>query len=386
MSQNNEITSKRPLRVLHIAFTMKARGTETWLMNILRHVNRREFQMDFITVKGERGFYDEEIRSLGANLYPCTHPDQKFTFLKDLRKVIKEKGPYDIIHAHPYTISGLIMALAKWQKIAVRITHSHTDRREAVQDKSILRRIYICFMKKLILLFSTYRIAVSKSAALSLFGKNSKNLSIMHCGINLEPFENMEKEDVRTSFNIPKDRKIIGHIGGFNEEKNHQFLLSTFVSLLKSAPDLHLLLAGDGPLRQSIEQQTHDLNIQDHVTFVGIQRDIAPFLNIMDVFVFPSLFEGLGLALIEAQAAGVPVIASVHVPTEAVVIDCLVEFLPLGDADQWQESIVKILQKEPVSQSDALDRIKSSDFNIVRNIEELTALYKTLCTSHKRRG
>ncbi len=386
MSPNNETASKRPLRVLHIAFTMNARGTETWLMNVLRHIDRTCFQMDFVTVKGEQGLYDDEIKSLGANLHPCTHSDNKLSFLKDLSKIIKEKGPYDIIHAHPYALSGLIMLIAKWYKIPVRIVHSHTDRRAVSNDRNPLRKTYIWLMKKLININATYKLAVSEASALSLFGENSKNLSIMHCGINIKPFRDNIEADIRTSFNIPKEKQIIGHIGGFNEEKNHQFLVAIFAELLTQNLNLHLLLIGDGPLRKNIEQQVSKLGLKNNVTFTGVQQNIVPFLKIMDVFAFPSHFEGLGLAVVEAQAAGLPVIASDFIPFEASVIPELMEFLPLSEEKEWKSAITKALNNKPISSEEALKRIKNSDFNIEQNIKALSTLYTQLCTSVDKEG
>lgn len=383
MPPDSKTTENKPLRVLHIAFTMHARGTETWLMNVMRRIDPRRIHMDFVTIDDEAGLYDQEIKDLGGTLHACPHPKNKGAFLRAFRNVLQKHGPYDVVHAHPYTLSGLIMLQAKRAGVPVRITHSHTDRRKAQRDKSFSRRFYTALMKLMIKRLSTCGLAASESAAVSLFGRNwhkDKRWNVMYCGIDLDPFEKSPPENLKERLGIPSGARVMGHVGGFHFEKNHDFLLRLFIHMAEKDLKLMLLLVGDGPLKKHLEEEVTRLGIDERVVFTGPRQDISDLLSIMDIFVFPSLFEGLGLALIEAQAAGVPCLVSDVVPREASVNDRLVTFMPLGDdIELWSKAARHILAQEKVDKNKELNVIKSSEFNIKHNVTMLIELYETLC-------
>tara|TARA_B100000508_G_scaffold132421_1_gene121350 strand:- start:674 stop:1855 length:1182 start_codon:yes stop_codon:yes gene_type:complete len=383
MTQNHQRGVSKPLKILHIAFTMHARGTETWLMNVLRRIDKNRFQFDFLTVEGEKGIYDQEILDLGGKLHACPHPGNKGAFLRGLRKILQEKGPFDVIHAHPYTLSGLALMQGARAGIPVRIVHSHTDRRKARRDKSVIRRAYIGAMKKLISRTATYGLAASDDAAVSLFGKNwnkDPRWNIMHCGIDLEPFKKTKtKEAMRKSLGIPQQAHVMGHVGSFHFEKNHEFLLHLFEKMAKSDLKLHLILVGDGPLKQKYEDRVKTLNLEKRVIFTGVRSDVPDLLKAMDIFVFPSLFEGLGLAVVEAQAAGLPCLVADTVPQEASIVDGAVEFLPLENADeQWVKAIKEKFEGNRIDAARALNQVSSTPFNIDHNVTMLMELYDTL--------
>jgi glycosyltransferase involved in cell wall biosynthesis len=383
MNQKNQRGVSRPLKILHIAFTMHARGTETWLMNVLRRIDKSRFQLDFLTVDGERGVYDPEIQALGGTLYSCPHPDNKGAFLRGLREVLETKGPFDVVHAHPYTLSGLALMQAARAGVPVRIVHSHTDRRKARRDKSICRRAYIGAMKKLIGRTATYGLAASKDAAVSLFGKRwDKNprWNVMHCGIDLEPFKKAKsKREIRLELGVPQEAHVMGHVGSFHFEKNHEFLFHLFEKMATSDLKLHLVLVGDGPLKEKYQDRVKTLNLEKRVIFTGVRADIPDLLKAMDVFVFPSLFEGLGLAIVEAQAAGLPCLVADSVPQEASVVDGAVTFLPLENSEnQWIKAIKAALSAQEIDPERALMQVASSPFNIEHNVTMLMALYETL--------
>ncbi|NCO03734.1 MAG: glycosyltransferase family 1 protein [Alphaproteobacteria bacterium] len=374
--------SQRPLRILHVAFTMHARGTETWLMNVLRRIDRNRFQLDFLTIKDEEGFYDKEIKALGGNLLACPHPSNKGAFLRGLKEVL-EKNNYDIVHAHPYTLSGLVLMQAARANVPVRIVHSHTDRRKATRDKSFLKQLYIKSMKKVLSKTATYGLAASGDAAKSLFGdkwKNDPRWNVMYCGIDLEPFKKMKsKKEIRTELGIPEKADVIGHVGGFHFEKNHEFLIDRFITLSKKNMRLHLLLVGDGPLKERMIDKVRTSGLEGRVTFTGTRGDISNVLSAMDLFVFPSLFEGLGLAVVEAQAAGLRCLVSDTLPYEVEVVEGAVEFLPLdNNEDNWEKIILERLQTTGIDRGRALAQIESSPFNIQHNVTMLMDLYETL--------
>jgi len=378
----------KPLKILHIAFTMHARGTETWLMNILRRIDRTRFQLDFLTIKGEEGFYDKEIKALGGTLHACTHPDQKPRFLREFRDVL-EKGDYDVIHAHPYTLSGLLLMQAARAKVPVRIVHSHTDRRKVSRDKAIVKRLYTASMKRLITKTATYGLAASEDAALSLFGnkwQKDSRWNVMYCGVDLNPFKKPKtKTAMRKELGIPPKADVMGHVGGLHFEKNHDFLIDQFIALSKKNMRLHLLLVGDGPLKERLKEKIETASLRDRVTMTGARNDVADLMAAMDVFVFPSLFEGLGLAVIEAQAAGLPCIISDQLPDEVEVVEGAIDRLPLNDSfDQWQKIIQERMQDSQIDKKRALAQVEASPFNIDHNVLMLSELYQTLCGKQGR--
>ena len=181
---------------------------------------------------------------------------KKGAFLRGLRKILQEEGPFDIIHAHPYTLSGLILLQAQRAKIPVRIVHSHTDRRKVSRDKGVHRRVYTMLMKALLHKTATYGLAASKDAALSLFGQNWQKdwrWNVMYCGIDLTPFHKaLNKQEMRENLGISSESRVIGHVGSLHFEKNHEFILMLFRKLAQQDLKTHLLLVGDGPLREGL--------------------------------------------------------------------------------------------------------------------------------------
>lgn len=352
-------------------------------MNVLRRIDKSRFQLDFLTVEGERGVYDPEIKQLGGHLYSCPHPSNKGAFLRGLREVLEKNGPFDVIHAHPYTLSGLVLMQAARAGVPVRIVHSHTDRRKVRRDKSLFRRLYIAGMKKLIRRTATYGLAASQDAATSLFGtdwEKDPRWNVMYCGIDLAPFYKAQsKKQVRQSLGIPRDAHVMGYVGSFHFEKNHDFLFQLFEKMATRDLKLHLLLVGDGPLKKNYEERVKTLNLEGRVIFTGVRADVPDLLKAMDVFLFPSLFEGLGLAVVEAQAAGLPCIVADTVPKEADVVEGAVTFLPLENADEaWMAEIKNHFGAERIDAQRALDQVASSPFNIDHNVTMLMALYETL--------
>lgn len=384
MTDHNKTARDKPIRVLHIAFTMKARGTETWLMHLLRRIDRTRIHMDFVTTEGQKGFYDDEIKALGSTLYPLPPPSERKEFIKAFRALLKS-NKYDIVHAHPYTFSGLIMHEAWKANVPVRITHSHTDRRTVDAKESIWKRIYYVFMKRIIHKCSTHRLAASLAAALSLFGKRwqqDPNSHLLYCGIDLLPFENTDKSVTRTSLSIPEDVKVVGHVGGLYEEKNHKFILNVFSKLNN---DHYLLLVGAGPLHKKLEEQAIALGIEDRVIFTGARNDVPSLLSLMNVFIFPSTFEGLGLSLVEAQAAGKYCVISNMIPRDAIINPDLVQRLSLtDDIVLWMRQIETFLQQKPYSKSMALSVAQSSVFNIEKNVAAISDLYESAVTEEKQ--
>ncbi len=371
-----------PLRILHVVGGMDRGGTETWLMHVLRHLDRDRFQMDFLVYTDQQYAYTDEIQALGGRILSCPTPAKPWLFAANFQKILRDNDPYDIIHVHVHLFSGYVLHLARQAGIGARIVHSHIDTSSIESTASWQRKFYNALMKWSIDKNSTAGLAASQMAAIDLFGSSWKYDSrwqTLHCGVDLAPFSApIETTNIRTQLGIPADAFVIGHVGRFESQKNHQFLIEIVAEIAKIEPNLRLILVGVGSLRAAIEEQVMQMGLSEKVMFLGTRPDVPQLMrSLMDVFLFPSRYEGLGLVLVEAQAAGLPCIFSDVVPPEADLVKPLVQRLSLAQsASDWAE-IVLATQNDRclISQSDALDLVSATAFNINVSVRELTDFY-----------
>lgn len=370
------------IRVLNVVGGMNRGGIETWLMNVLRHVDRDHFKIDFLVHTTEPGIYDYEIRELGSQIFPCTHPSKPWIYASNFQKILCEHGSYDIIHSHVHHFNGYVLYLAKKIGIPVRIAHTHTDTSSKDSTTGLPRRLYLSLMQRWIARYATLGLGASSKAAIALFGSINRpdfHWQTFYCGVNLEAFHSVvDPVDIRYELGIPADAFVIGHVGRFVEPKNHIFLIEIAAEIVKYEPKVRLLLVGDGPLRSEIEAKVEQLGLTNIVIFAGMRSDVPQLmLGAMDVFLLPSLYEGLGLVLIEAQAAGLPCIFSDVVPEEASIVKPLIKKLPLSySASKWAQVILKERNSCLIDQENALRFVKSSPFNIELSFKELEVIYK----------
>ena len=362
---------------------MNRGGVETWLMHVLRHIDRERFHMDFLVHTEKPGAYDEEIRSLGAEIIPCPNPSSRpWTYARNFKRILREQGPYNVVHSHVHNFSGYVLRLARQEGIPIRISHSHTVTSRSDEKAGAARRIYLSAMKRWIDKHSTLGLAASRKAASALFGpgwQTDPRWRVLYYGVDPEPFQaTVDPVAVRAELGIPKDAFVVGHVGSFREPKNHTFLVRVAAEVAKREPNMRLLLIGDGPLYPTIEQQVTDLGIADKVVFAGLRADIPRLmLGAMDVFVFPSVYEGLGLVGVEAQVAGLPVILSDTIPEDIEVIHSLIRRLSLSQpVSRWAEAIMEAHgATNKANRPDTLGLLEQSRFNIWRTVKELEGCY-----------
>lgn len=333
------------MRILHVVGKLDRGGAETWLVQVLRHIDRKKYQMDFLVHTTDPGAYDEEVRALGSRIIPCLSPSMPAQYAHRFRRILRRDGPYDAIHTHVHHFSGYLLMLAASSAVPMRIAHSHIDTRSAESMAGAARKAYVTTMRLLIRRFATRGLAVSTEAGDDLFPKNrqmSSKWQVHHLGIDLARFSNsVDKESVRQSMGIPKDAFVVGHLGRFVEQKNHSFLVDIAQAVVRRDPRFIFLLIGDGPLRPSIEAKVANLSLEKHFIFAGVRADVPRLMKgIMDLFLFPSLYEGLPLTLLEAQAAGLRCVISDAVSTETDVISSLIVRESLTkSAEQWAQRV-----------------------------------------------
>ncbi|HIK03583.1 MAG TPA: glycosyltransferase family 1 protein [Trichormus sp. M33_DOE_039] len=382
---HQSFTQQRPIRILHVVGGMVRGGIETWLMHILRHIDRDRFQMDFLVHTTEPCAYDEEIRSLGSQIISC--PLQRkypWVYAANIKRILREFGPYDIVHSHLHHFSGYVLYLAKQAGVPVRIAHSHND--TSAQEKGLYRRWYRSFMKSLIAHNATLGCGCSYQATADLFGtqwQDDSRWQVFYFGIDLKPFENtVDRVAIRAEFGIPADAFVIGHVGRFHPQKNHRFLIEIAAEIAKREPQMRLLLLGEGYLQLEIYQKVVQMGLGDRVIFAGTRSDIPRLMmGAMDVFLLPSLHEGLPIVSIEAQAAGLPLILSDVITDELQKIKPLVQKISLSQpARVWADAVLAVRNSQSrITQTDSLAILKNSDFNISSSVQALVKTYVDEC-------
>ena len=377
----------KKIKIINVVAGMNMGGAETWLMHVLRNIDRQRFQLDFMVHITEEGKYDEEIRSLGGNIIRVRPVSDIRGYPKSVKKAFQEYGPYDIIHCHRYLGTGLLMRIAYQERVPYRVVHFHNTRYPC-SSNIVLDKLYRMLTTFWIKQYATLGLACSKDSAEWSLGRywiQDPRWKIFYCGLDFSAFhQDAEGVDIRRELGIPPESFVVGHVGRFNEQKNHRFLIQVFSELVKKLPDAYLLLVGDGPLKDEIAQVVTDAGLADRVMFAGLRNDVPRvMLGAMDAFLFPSLYEGLGLVLVEAQAAGLPCVFTDEIPQEADIVKPLINRLSLSDEPKlWAEKLIDIKQNPlAVSKSDALKIVETSDFNIQNSIKQLENIYMGLVTN-----
>ena len=268
-------------------------GVESVVMNYYRNIDRDKIQFHFLCDEDSTDIPYDEIEKLGGKVIVIPPYQKLFKYQKELYKIFKE-NKYKIVHSHINALSVFPLRIAKKAGVPIRIAHSHSTSNKKEWKKNIVKNILRPFSK----VYANKFFACTKHAGEWLFGKKiieRKELNVINNAIDLKKFEFNEKmrEDLRKEFGIKEDTIVIGHIGRFMKQKNHDFLIDVFNELIKKDENLILILIGQGPLLNDMKQKVRDLKIEDKVKFIGQVTDVEKYYNIMDVFLFPSIYEGL---------------------------------------------------------------------------------------------
>lgn len=370
--------NKQPIRVLHILGTMNRGGVETWLVRMLRQLDREKLQFDFLVHNPKAGAYDEEIRSLGSEVLVCPHLKQPWRYVHEFRRLIKEYGPYDILHSHVYLYSGLTLRLAQQAGIPGRLAHiyPHVDLKAGQLQRHAYRRL----MTHLISRHSTTVVGVSASTLESfqqICDCSRQQTSTLYCGIDLAPFQTtVDVGAVRERFGLPHDQPLVTYVARFHPHKNHLQALRVAAAFAEEGIPAHLVLAGaSGPTLEVVQAQARDLA---NVSIVVDAPDVTELMLASDVFFFPSTNEGLGVVALEAAAAGLPVVAT-DLPTirEACLPAHHRLLFPPNDDEMARKHLQAILQDDAGRATRAAEaRAWASKFSIEESLATLTGIYR----------
>lgn len=387
---------KSPIRVLHLVFDcFGPGGIETYLMNLVQQVDPSRVVMDAAVLGPPNPEWAEIWNRFGGRFIPLqTTLNQRSENIKEIRSVIRD-GNYDIVVSTRYGRSWTWLREAKKQGVPVRLFHLHNIFNNRFDPVSLLEMF---FRKRMLQHYSTHFAFCSDHVAKTMWGPKwlterdrFPNSQTVYCGIDFDAFRSLpSKAEARKILGLNKDAFILGHAGRFDKTKNHVFIIDVFEKVLKQEPRARLLFLGrhDGKSFPAVKEKIERLNLSDKVILPGFRSDVASLLPAMDVFVFPSRFEGLGLAVLEAQAAGVPFVMADTIPQEAVVIDPLFlgAFSLATSPEIWADAVLKSRFLEFPSQKECYEKMLESRFELNRAAQKFMDYYESLVDEVQRRS
>lgn len=351
----------KPIRILQIVPNMQSGGLENLIMNIYRNIDRNRVQFDFLVHYKEKKFFDDEIEKLGGKIYRFSlrNDNNLIKYIKELNKFYKKHPEYKVIHCHMSSIGFINFLIAKHNKINVRIAHSHNSSTDKTL-KGRIKRIMMIPYKYV----STINYACSTEAGRFLYGK--KFFEVIPNAIDCDKFKfSIENRTmIRKKYNINDNDILIGHIGRFNVQKNHTFLLEVFKETVKKNNNLKLMLIGDGELMPNVKKYISENNLDDKVIVTGVVADTWKYYSAFDIFVLPSLFEGLPVVGVEAQCSGVKCLFADNI-TRDVVISDVIEYRKL-DKEIWEKEFLNFDKKNNLYRKKYKNIVEKSNFNITK--------------------
>ena len=357
------------IRVLQCVNIMDRAGLENMLMNYYRNIDRDVIQFDFLTHRSEKGAYDDEIEQLGGKVYhaPRLYPQNYIRYFKWMKKFFSDHPEYKIVHSHIDAMSYFPLLAAKKAGIPVRIAHSHNSR----LDRDFKLPIkYIAL--KLIPKVSNYRFACGEMAGKFMFG--NREFKIINNAIDIKKFSFDESMRARKREELGIQTKfVIGHVGRYCHVKNQLFLLEVLKKIKNANADAYLLLVGKGEDEQKIKDKISFLHLEDSVLMLTDRSDVDQLYQAMDVFVLPSLFEGLPVVGVEAQANGLPCIFSDNISKE-IILSNSASMLDI-DINKW---VNKILNIELPRNEKATVQLKKNGYDICEETEKIKSIYERL--------
>lgn len=368
---------EKPIRILHVLGSLNRGGAETMIMNLYRELDKTKFQFDFVIHTNEKGDYTDEILKLGGKIYsiPAYKVYNHFAYKKAWKEFLNQHKEYNIIHGHVRSTAAIYLKIAKKYGLYT-IAHSHSTS----SGKGIIAIIKNILQYR-IRYVADYFIGCSKESAEWLFGKkiaNSDRCTILNNAIDTKKYLYNEntREKLRKEFNIKKEDKLIGNVGRFSYVKNHKFLIQIFEEICKKSNNYKLILIGDGKLREEIEELVKRKKLEDKVIFTGVRKNINEILQAIDIIVMPSIYEGLPVALVEAQSASLPCLITDTITDEVDITELIYREKLREEPNVWANDIVDILNnfnRETVK--DVELKIKKHGYDIETTTNNIETIY-----------
>jgi glycosyltransferase involved in cell wall biosynthesis len=350
---------------------------------MLRHRDKFSVDHEIVVTKSDLGQYETEERALGIPVHRVLMSDGRVSWFRRFGDFLRDEGPFSVVHSHtPARLSAPALHVAKRAGVPVRIAHSHSAYSQGNREP-LRRRVAKQFAIPWLKSAATRRVGISELALEEVAGKDWRDdpfATVLLYGFDFSQFAGAAERasTLRAKLGIPDKASVIGHIGRFEPVKNHALLVDAFSICVRELPDAHFVLVGDGRLRDSVEKHVQSIGLADRVHFPGTTKDVAAFMSMFDLFVLPSFSEGLGIVVVEAQAAGTRALISERTPAEASVVPGAVEVLPLAAGPEaWGKAMARLALEPPGDATDWLEQVERSPFGIQRCIDELEAIYRS---------
>ncbi len=359
-------------RILHVLGTMDRGGTESMLMSHYRHIDRNKMQFDFVVHTTAHCDFEDEIILLGGILHriPRFKMFNIFQYKSAWEELFRHHPEYQIIHVHHFLVAGIILPIAASFNIPVRIVHSHNTK----PPFFLLKEKMMWLFHHNLIKYSTLRLACSQDAGTYLFGNESFDIFYNAIETNRFGFNKIQRKKIRDEFGFNDEDFVVGHIGSFRtRQKNHSFLIDVFSELSRKKPQAKLLLVGDGVLKSEMESKVKSLGLDNKCIFAGIREDVPDLLSAMDLFLFPSLFEGLSVVGIEAQASGLPCVFSTSLSNDTCITDLVTKVSLEKDAKYWSSVVNSVdIRKERTSYC---HKVAKAGYDVDMNVIRLEKFY-----------
>lgn len=355
------------IHVLQFFSTLNNGGAENRMMDVYRSIDPDAVMFDFAVVHDGEHFFDKEVLAGGSAKYVL--PDPRSGLLKNYRAMVKffREHEFQAVHTHVSWYSGLVLLAAKQAGVKLRIAHARTA---AIPNQGLAKRLIRKFGQFLIACSATHRFAISEEAAEFIFGRSVVKRGAYQYvpnAIDQKKYAFLagaERDALRTQLGIRAGKKAYVHVGNFRKAKNHAFLLDVAKALKDRGDPYVLYLIGDGDLRPDIEQKITDLGLEEHVVLLGSRRDVPQILTAFDAMLFPSIYEGLGGVVLEAQLTGVPAVVSDAIPPVADLGIGMVDFLPLEDPARWADAVIRKADAAKRDPEKSLQALREKEFCI----------------------
>ena len=382
------------LRVLQIVENLEDRAVESWLLRTFLRASREDprIHWTFFCVLPKAGEFDDVVRRAGGEVIHSRYEvGDKFAFMSSLRRVMKQ-GRYDVVHCHHDILSAVYLLASVGLPFGRRIVHLHNTALALPTPNPLKKLLYQEPMRQVCLRLCDRIVGISKDALHSITGKGGVREGcdlVVHYGVETDRFKQpqVDRTEFRSQLGLPSDARILLFVGRMVDYKNPCFVVEMLEHLRTLSENFAAVFVGSGPLETEVQRLAEAGGLESRVKVVGFSRDVPRFMHASDVLIWPSLEEpkeGLGLGIVEAQAAGLPILMSRSVPDEAVIVPELSSCLPLAaGARKWAEEALRISRDVPVSREEALARVEASSFSMARGVDNILALYRPLLDERK---
>lgn len=363
----------KKIKVLHVQLTENFGGIESLLTNVYANIDRSKYQFDFIVTAKKP--YQKKLTDLGGNVFLLPSIKQTVSYIKAFNEILNNN--YDIVHFHKNSAANIIpILIVKNHPTHPKIiVHSHNTF-PSIQNKVLVRlhRINRIFLSRM----ADKKIACSNAAANWMFGKKD-NVQIINNGIDIKrfTFSDIDRRTIRNKYNIKKIDFVVGAVGRFTKQKNYKMTIDIFNEVRKLRKDSKLMIIGDGYLKRDLVKQVHQLGLEDDVLFLGLQLNVSPYLSAMDAFLMPSIYEGLGIAAVEAQSEGLPTYISNRFPKEINLTTLVRRFSLKQSPRNIANLIIDGIKQNNRSEKTAME-IEKSNYSLTSTVQSLANLYRKL--------